>query len=65
MDEDRVIHKAEFLAEFFCSPLAVEVYNDIDLESKVEGLNEFASALWDVVKSAMDEEEDTDTESGW
>ena len=54
MDEDRVIHKAEFIAEFFCSPLAVEVYKEAAEEFKVDELHKFVDALWAIVESAID-----------
>lgn len=60
MDDDSVIHKAEFLAEFFCSPLAVEVYKDSGGDTKVEDLNSFANALWDLVSSAIEEDNESD-----
>ena len=60
MDEDSVIHKAEFLAEFFCSPLAVEVYKDSSEDSKVEDLGVFADALWELVNSAIEEDKESD-----
>jgi hypothetical protein len=60
MDEDRVIHKAEFIAEFFCSPLAVEVYKEAAEEFKVDELHKFVDALWSIVESAIEEDKGSD-----
>jgi hypothetical protein len=62
MDDDQ-ISKAEFLADFFCSPLAKEVYKGLNSLSNndeiAQSLVSFANKLWDEIKASMDED-DTD-----
>ena len=62
MDDDQ-ISKAEFLADFFCSPLAKEVYKGLNSLSNndeiAQSLISFADKLWDEIKASMDED-DTD-----
>jgi hypothetical protein len=62
MDDDQ-ISKAEFFADFFCSPLAKEVYKGLNLLSNndeiAQSLVSFANKLWDEIKAATDED-DTD-----
>ena len=64
MDDESAIHKSEFFAEFFCSPLAVEVYKEASEELKVEELNKFVEALWAIVESAIQEDKESD-ETDW
>jgi len=62
MDDDQ-ISKAEFLADFFCSPLAKEVYKGLNSLSNndeiAQSLISFANKLWDEIKVSLDED-DTD-----
>lgn len=62
MDEDQ-LSRAEFLADFFCSSLAREVYKGLSHISNNEeitiSLVNFANRLWDEIKEAM-REDDTD-----
>lgn len=61
MDEDMSINKAEFLADFFCSPLAKEVYKGLTTVSNndeiVESIISFANKLWDEIESNIEEDE--------
>lgn len=64
MDDDMNISKAEFLADFFCSNLAKEVYKSAQgLESNtevVESLVHFANLLWDEIEEAIKQQSDDD-----
>ena len=65
MDED--LSKSMFLADFFCSELAVEVYKnsvrEVTTPDRVTYLVAFADKLWEKIKDAAVENEDgTD---GW
>ena len=64
MDE---LNKASFLADFFCSELAVEVYKNSVREvtgpDRVTYLISFAEALWKEISESMEDE--GGTESGW
>lgn len=61
MDEDQ-LSKAEFLADFFCSNLAKEVYKSLSNVSSndeiTESLVNFANKLWNEIKEAMEEDGD-------
>ena len=61
MDEDMSISKVEFLADFFCSPLAKEVYKGLTTISSndeiVDSLISFANKLWAEIESNMNEDE--------
>jgi len=61
MDEE--LTKAGFLADFFCSELAVEVYKnsvrEVTSPDRVTYLIAFAERLWQEVKSNID---DTDAD---
>jgi hypothetical protein len=61
MDEDQ-LSKAEFLADFFCSNLAKEVYKSLSNVSSndeiAESLVNFANKLWNEIKEAMEEDGD-------
>ena len=63
MDDDISINKAEFLADFFCSPLAKEVYKGLTTVSNndeiVQSLINFANKLWNEIESNI-ERDDTD-----
>lgn len=59
MDE---LTKAEFLADFFCSNLAKEVYKSLghltDYQDVVSSLAHFAEKLWFEIEQAQKESED-------
>lgn len=61
MDDDK-ISKAEFLADFFCSSLAKEVYKSLSDVSNnnevVRSLVNFADKLWQEINECQ--EDDTD-----
>jgi len=62
MDE---LSKASFLADFFCSELAVEVYKnavrEVTTVDRATYLTNFAERLWEEIeKVAGDEDNDTD-----
>jgi hypothetical protein len=63
MDE---LNKASFLADFFCSELAVEVYKnsvrEVNVTDRAVYLINFAERLWQEVKSGMGECDDWDVE---
>lgn len=58
MDE---LTKAEFLADFFCSPLAKEVYKSLphldNFKDVVSSLSSFAEKLWNEINVAIEEDE--------
>lgn len=62
MDDDMNINKAEFLADFFCSPLAKEVYKGLANVSNndeiVISLVNFANKLWEEIESNIDNDTD-------
>ena len=64
MDDDMSISKAEFLADFFCSPLAKEVYKGLSTISSndeiVISLVNFANKLWEEIESNINNDNDTD-----
>ena len=59
MDE---LNKASFLADFFCSELAVEVYKnsvrEVNVNDRAVYLINFAERLWQEVKDSMSEGDD-------
>lgn len=59
MDE---LNKASFLADFFCSELAVEVYKnsvrEVNVNDRAVYLINFAERLWQEVKNSMGEGDD-------
>ena len=62
MDE---VSKAEFYADFFCSPLGKEVYKSLshldNYEEVVKSLANFADKLWDEIEQVQEESgDDTD-----
>ena len=62
MDE---LSKASFLADFFCSELAVEVYKnairEVTTVDRATYLINFADKLWEEIEKAVgDEDSDTD-----
>jgi len=61
MDE---LNKASFLADFFCSELAVEVYKnsvrEVNVTDRAVYLISFAERLWQEVKESMGEGDDWD-----
>ena len=63
MDDDISINKAEFLADFFCSPLAKEVYKGLitfsNNDEVVDSIVSFANKLWAEIESNIDTD-DTD-----
>ena len=62
MDDDMSVSKVEFLADFFCSPLAKEVYKGLSGVSNnddvIDSLINFANKLWEEIESNI--ENDTD-----
>ena len=58
--DDESINKAEFLAEFFFSPLAAEVYKEAT--DKDKEVIEFANLLWVEVSNAIEQDDDGATE---
>jgi len=58
MDE---LNKASFLADFFCSELAVEVYKDsvrgVNVTDRAVYLINFAERLWQEVKESISDDE--------
>ena len=62
MDE---LNKSSFLADFFCSELAVEVYKnavrEVTMVDRAAYLTNFAERLWEEIeKAASDEDSETD-----
>ena len=64
MDED--MSKSDFLADFFCSELAVEVYKnsvrEVTSADRVKYLVSFAEALWREICLAREDGDDNSTE---
>jgi hypothetical protein len=56
------LNKASFLADFFCSELAVEVYKnsvrEVNVADRAVYLINFAERLWQEVKNSMGEGDD-------
>lgn len=56
MDE---LNKASFLADFFCSELAVEVYKnsvrEVNVQDRVVYLINFAESLWKEISQSLEE----------
>lgn len=61
MDE---LNKASFLADFFCSELAVEVYKnavrEVTTVDRVTYITNFADKLWEEIYKCIEEEDGTD-----
>ena len=61
MDE---LSKASFLADFFCSELAVEVYKNAVREvttiDRVTYITNFADKLWEEIEKCIEDDENTD-----
>ena len=60
MNDEEPISKQFFLADFFCSELAAEVFRN---KGTVKEVTEFAEALWETIlasKEETEEEEDND-----
>jgi len=60
---DEQLSKSEFLADFFCSELAVEVYKnsvrEVTAPDRVKYLVSFAEALWREICLSRDSEGDS------
>lgn len=52
---DDQLTKASFLADFFCSELAAEVYRR---EGDLDEVTKFGEGLWDVVQASEEDQED-------
>lgn len=61
MDE---LSKASFLADFFCSELAVEVYKnavrEVTTVDRVSYITSFAERLWDEIERVSIDDNETD-----
>lgn len=61
MDE---LSKASFLADFFCSELAVEVYKnavrEVTTVDRVSYITNFADKLWEEIEKCIEDDSGTD-----
>lgn len=54
MNDEEPISKQLFLADFFCSELAAEVYRNT---GTVKEVTEFAEVLWETIQASKEESE--------